>query len=109
MGFASLYLSYGSESLARVTLFEIRIRRAAYALSSLPARTRRGPCPAGHEKTARFVIDLTTSKAVPEAEAVIGAIPCAESAAVIANGIRFSRRSSVESRRPDVAARTIHS
>jgi hypothetical protein len=24
--------------------------------------------PPGHEKTARFVIDLTTSKAVPEAE-----------------------------------------
>jgi hypothetical protein len=30
--------------------------------------TRRGLCPPGHEKTARFVIGLTTSEAVPEPE-----------------------------------------
>jgi len=61
MGIASLHPSYGSESLARVTLFEIRIRRAAPG----PGEAH---VPPGHEKTARFVIDLTTSRAVPEAE-----------------------------------------
>jgi len=68
MGFASLYLSYGSESLARVTLFEFESGVRHTHCRPCPPGPGEAHVPPGHEKTARFVIDLTTSKAVPEAE-----------------------------------------